>query len=161
VADVSLSVPHPYYYNRAATDSNQTKDKLQYTEGAVHLQLIVAVPSSNRRFAARLFVGPTHFQAKGDAVADLTYDQAWIGTGNAVAITGYDSKKVEKSTWGFHVGGDLSYFFNRIVGLGAMLRISRGSATIDDSGVLANEPMKVKLGGVQAGAGLRLRFGHK
>ena len=48
--------------------------------------------------------------------------------------------------------------FGRVFGLGGFVRISRGTVTVDDSGVLASEPVDVKVGGLQAGGGIRLRF---
>jgi hypothetical protein len=75
-----------------------------------------------------------------------------------VDIVSYDTKKFEGTGWGFHVGADLSGCFTRVFGLGAFVRYSRGEVEVEDTPVLVNEPWEVKVGGFQAGGGIRLRF---
>ncbi|HSK08316.1 MAG TPA: SH3 domain-containing protein [Vicinamibacterales bacterium] len=160
-ADITLTLPHPNYYNRPATDSGQTEDVLKYTEGAVHLQLMLNIPTSSNGFRARVFGGPSYFTVRGDALTEVRWNQAWFLTASEVDITGTAHKQVTAEAWGFHAGADLSYFFSRSVGIGGLVRYSGGSVEIEDDDVMADEPFDLKLGGVQAAFGLRLRFGKK
>ena len=91
-----------------------------------------------------------------DVVTAIRYDQRYqiLGLGNQVDINSVTTAEREGSGWGLHAGGDISVFFNRVVGLGGMVRVSRGSVEIDDYG--GREQRHV--GGVQIGGGLRLKF---
>ncbi len=160
-ADLAISVPHPYYYNRYASDGAATEEDLTYTEGAVHIQAMLNVPTNNDRIRMRLFGGPSYFKLTGDAVTEVRWDQVTLFTANEVSITGYSAKEVTAEAWGFHAGADLSFFFSRVFGVGAVVRYSRGSVTVEDADVMADEPLELKVGGFQAAAGLRLRFGKK
>ena len=65
---------------------------------------------------------------------------------------------MEETAWGFHAGGDVTYFFSRVFGIGGFARMSRGEVTIVDDDIPADGPVDVKLGGFQGGLGLRFRF---
>jgi hypothetical protein len=59
---VSATIPHPRFFNSAATGTGDTGE-IEKTEGAVHLQGVFVVPTSdNMRF--RLFAGPSQFRGK-------------------------------------------------------------------------------------------------
>jgi hypothetical protein len=58
--------------------------------------------------------------------------------------------------WGFHVGGDVNVFFNRVIGLGWFAKYSQGSVEVFDP--LSGEDWQLRTGGFQSGGGLRLRF---
>lgn len=152
---VSATIPHPRFFNAAATGTGETGD-VEKVEGAVHLQAVFMVPTSDRvRF--RLFGGPSYFRVKQDTIDDIRYLQTaqLFTSGNSVTITDAPFSESEGTAWGFHVGGDLSVFFSRVVGVGGFARYSRAEVEQEDLGGLT---VKNKAGGFQAGAGLRLRF---
>jgi hypothetical protein len=154
-AALAIRIPHPLAFNAHASDIDVTDGVLQRSEGSFHISAMIMAASSPR-VRLRVFGGPSFFRAEQDVVSFIGYDQVFqiFGTGNAVDITTYDTKKSDGSGWGAHGGFDVSFFFNRIVGVGGLVRISRGSVDLDDySGV-----SHVKVGGVQYGGGLRLRF---
>jgi hypothetical protein len=154
-AGLAVSVPHPLYFNASATDATVTSGTLARAEGAWHLQaMLVAVQTP--RLRVRVFGGPSYFRAQQDTITGIKYDQTYqvFGLGNTVDISSYQTQRSEGSGWGAHAGGDISVFFNRVVGLGALVRISRGSVSMDDYGGVHD----VKVGGVQFGGGLRLKF---
>jgi hypothetical protein len=157
-ADLTIRIPHPFYFNRFASDTSETDGTLQKTEGAAHFQFVLQLVDSGKA-RVRVFAGPTYFQLKSDAISDITYDQVYYLQLNEVAIKTYDTEEVEASAWGFHVGGDISVFFTRVFGLGAFARFSKWTVTVEDDRILsADGPVDVKVGGFQAGAGLRFRF---
>lgn len=157
-AQLAITVPHPTRFDASASDSKPTDSKLQRVEGGANIQLMLVSPISPRG-RVRLFLGPTYFRVQQDMVRSIAYDQTFLVLlpVNAVDITTYESvNKVEGTGWGFHVGGDVSYFFTRVVGIGGFARFSRATVTLDDP--LSGVPVDVKAGGFQTGGGLRLKF---
>ncbi|HWW86288.1 MAG TPA: SH3 domain-containing protein [Vicinamibacterales bacterium] len=122
----------------ANTFSTDTTGELSRTEGAVNIQAMV-VPLNSERLRARVFGGPSLFTYQADMVGLFRTSVPTSGTG-----------------LGFHIGGDVTYFFSRVVGIGGFARYSRATASIDEplSGVKQN----ITLGGFQTGGGLRFRF---
>jgi hypothetical protein len=159
-ADLYVNVPHPLYYNAYASDTSETEDKLERQERAFNISFMFKLPITNDKVRVRLFGGPTYYKLKGDAVTDIQYNQVFAiyTPANAVAIDAYDSKEVEASGWGYHVGGDIAFMFSKYAGVGGFARYLGGTVTVDDEEVLADEPVDVKVGGFQVGGGLRLRF---
>jgi hypothetical protein len=159
-AQLSITIPHPTRFNASASDSKETDGKLQRVEGSVNIQLMIKpkLADSNVRF--RLFGGPTYFRLQADAVSDIIYDQSYLvfGNANVVKITSYETVKTESTGWGFHVGGDFSYFFTRVFGIGGFARYSKATLTVSDPDALADGPVDVKAGGFQGGGGIRFRF---
>jgi hypothetical protein len=154
-AGLAISVPHPFFFNASATDATVTNGTLTRTEGTRHIHaMLVAVATPHLR--VRVFGGPSYFRAEQETVTGIKYDQVYqiFGRGNVVDITSYTTQKSVGTAWGFHGGGDISAFFNRVFGVGFAVRVSRGTVKLDDYG--GEEDRKV--GGVQIGGGLRLKF---
>lgn len=156
-AGLAITLPHPYFYNRSTTASGVTVDSLERTEGAVHLQAVVA-PLHTDRVMVRVFGGPSHFRVKQQLVEDINFTQSagLFSVANIVRVTGSERKESEGSGWGFHAGADVGWFFTRVVGVGAMLRFSRANVEVFDP--LSELTAELKAGGVQFGGGLRLKF---
>jgi hypothetical protein len=156
---LSAQIPHPLYFNAFANDTAPTNQQLERTEGGVNLQAM-AVVAQTERMRVRVFGGPTYFRVTQDVVDDIVYDQSFgiLTTANSVHITSYDSHQAETNGWGFHAGGDVAVFFNRIVGLGAFARFSRGTVDIENGLAGGSNTIKIKTGGLQTGGGLRLKF---
>jgi hypothetical protein len=157
-ADLFINVPHPILADAFAADERSTDSKLMRVEGGAHLQVMGVAPIGDR-MRVRLFGGPSWFRVQQDMVRTIRYDQTFVllRPVNAVDITTFDVvDKVEASGWGFHVGGDFSVFFSRVVGVGAIARYSHATVTLDDP--LSGEPLDVTAGGFQVGGGLRLKF---
>jgi hypothetical protein len=70
-------------------------------------------------------------------------------------------EEVEANGWGFHGGVDVRYFFTERLGVGGIFRFSRGEVEIPGMFGTADDPpppLDIKVGGVQFGGGLRVRF---
>ena len=156
-ADLYVDIPHPTVFNRHASDTAVTEGDLQRVEGAVHIQ-VMGVTELSRRARLRVFGGPTYFRVQQDLSSGITYLQAFNLLGaNSVDITGTDiEEKLEGTGWGFHAGADFSFFFSRVVGIGAMARYSRGTVEVIEPAF--DTPLELKAGGLQIGGGLRLKF---
>jgi hypothetical protein len=158
-ADLDIRIPHPTAFNRFATDAAPTKGDLDRVEGAAHIQLMFKAPLDDDRVRVRLFGGPSYFRVEADAISNIRYLQTFNLLGfNEVDIDSYDTEKIEETAWGFHVGGDVTWFFSRVFGIGGFARLSRGEVTVEDSDIPADGPVDVKVGGFQGGLGLRFRF---
>lgn len=158
---LSVRIPHPLRFNAFGTDSTDTNGKLQRTEGTINLQLMIKAPIQNDKVRVRFYAGPSYFRLTADAVSDIRYLQNFgvLSNLNTVDITEYDTEEVEATGWGFHAGGDVAYMFTKVFGIGGFARYSGGTVTVEDDDVLTvEEPIDVKVGGFQAGGGIRLRF---
>jgi hypothetical protein len=153
-----VQVPHPNFFNASASDTAEADRKFQRVEGSVHLQVMGATELGDN-VRLRVFGGPTYFRLQHDLVSDIRYVQTFavFSRANAVDITTYDSvDEVEGTGWGYHVGADVSFFFSRVAGLGAFARYSRG--TVDLLEPALDAEVELKVGGLQFGGGLRLKF---
>ena len=145
------TIPHPFFFNQARSISGEVND-LKREELAVHVQARGIFPVGTR-LQVMVFGGPSFFQVKQDVITDVTFDESYPydeASFRSAATTG-----ASVSTIGFNVGGDVAFFFTRQVGIGATVQFA--SATVDVPGVLGST-QAVKVGGGQAGFGLRLRF---
>ena len=100
--------------------ASDATDELMRTEGAVNIQAML-VPYDSNNLRVRVFGGPSYFQYKADMVYDFGF--------NGGFVTDYDLVKTDGQGWGAHVGGDMSYFFSRVVGIGGFARYSRAKAS--------------------------------
>jgi hypothetical protein len=160
-AGLVVRIPHPLRFNAFATDADVTQEDLERTEGSINLQLMVKAPIANDKLRVRFFGGPSYFTLKADGISNILYEQDYglFTTVNIVDITEYETTEVNNSGWGFHAGGDVAFMFTRVFGLGGFARFSRGTVDVSaNSGVLSDEDVDVKVGGFQAGGGIRLRF---
>jgi hypothetical protein len=161
-AELSARIPHPFIANAHATGVAPTDQKLMRTEGGVNIQAMF-VPLQTDRLRVRVFGGPTYFRVKQDAVHTIEYFQVWtlLPTTNTVTVTSFDGEEVEEEGWGFHAGGDVSVFFNRIIGIGGFARFSRANIDLPNSIAISSvdsDTVEIKAGGFQIGGGLRLKF---
>ena len=150
-ASISGTTPHPFFFDRLRSVSGEAVG-LTREELAVHAQVRGVFPVGTR-VQVMVFGGPSFFQVKQRVVTDFTYtdsypyDEAQFG-----AATTADASV---SKMGFNAGGDLAFFFTRQVGVGATMQFS--GTTVELPGVLGSTH-EVKVGGGQAGVGLRFRF---
>ena len=150
-ADVAGQLPHPFWFDRPRSVSG-TATGLARTETAVHVQALWVIPVG-RSFAVTVFGGPTWFNAAQDLVMDITFDQAYPF--DAATYSGANIGEGSASAIGAHAGADVAYYFSDRIGVGGMVRFSRGSVEFDsaDGGTLASN-----VGGVHTSGGLRIRF---
>ena len=152
-------VPHPVFFNAYGNDSEPSEHEVPRAEVAFNIHVMFVFMDSGKA-RVRVYGGPSYIRMRQTVVENFFYTQTTNGTANNITITSSDVVDVKGiGAWGFHVGGDYSYFFNRIFGVGGFARYIFGSATIDNP--LDNpgaSTIDLKAGGLQAGGGLRLRF---
>jgi hypothetical protein len=158
-ADFAIEVPHPRFVNAYGGDEAFTEEKLQRVEGGVNVQGMFVLPTGSD-LRVRVFGGPTYFRVRQDLIDQVNYLQnsGVFTTLNQIDITTFTANEYEATGWGFNVGGDVSYFFTRVFGVGGFGRYSRGTAALDDVDVEATGVEEFKAGGLQVGGGIRLKF---
>ena len=150
-ASVTGKIPHPLFFNQPRSVEGEAAG-LKREELAVHIQAMAIVPGGER-FSLAVFAGPSFFNVKQGIVQNLQYSQQYPY--DTATFSGVDTDTPSESTIGFNAGADVGYFFARHVGIGGVIRFSRASV---DFTSIDGETLQADAGGVQAGAGLRLRF---
>ena len=151
-ADVSATVPHPFFFNKPRTVSGtalgQRRDEL-----ATHVQLIYTLRPSPKVDVA-LAAGPSFFQVHQEVVTGITFTDTYPY--DTATLTSASSQRVSANTTGFNVGADVGWRLARHAGLGGLVRFSKATVSL----TMPNETRTVSsdAGGVQAAGGLRLYF---
>ncbi|MGE0811829.1 MAG: outer membrane beta-barrel protein [Vicinamibacterales bacterium] len=148
---VSASYPHPFFFGRMRSAEAEASG-LDRTETGVHVSLAYLVPTSGR-VRVTIFGGPSFYSVEQTVVADLAVTEAYPYDTVSVAPAG--TTDVSKSVTGAHVGADVSWYFSRRFGAGALLRYATASTQASVNG---GSDFDLKAGGVQVGLGLRFRF---
>jgi hypothetical protein len=161
-AELTANIPHPFFPGTYATDTDETERLMQRIERSLSLQA-VAVVARPGPWRVRVFGGPTFFRIEQDVVREIFYNHFYFvrQPTNGVELTGVDLTRVSGTGWGFHGGADASVFVTRFLGVGAFARVSRGTVDMENTlatGLDQRERVAVKAGGVDVGAGIRLRF---
>ena len=150
-ASISGTIPHPFFFNQARSVSGEVAD-LKREELAIHVQARGIFPVGTR-VQVMVFGGPSFFRVKQGVITDYTYNESYPYDDASFRAATTTTASVSKI--GFNAGGDLAFFFTRQVGLGATVQFA--GTTVELPGVLGSTH-EVKIGGGQAGVGLRLRF---
>jgi hypothetical protein len=151
-ANTEIVVPNPVAAGPPATARRPTERELDWGVAALNLQGMVRLTPSPSRFLVRVFAGPTYFQAEQERVSGFSFEQSF-GPQYSIEVTQNRYGTVSGTGWGIHVGGDASYFFNRHVGLGGVVRVANGKVKMADPVAESWDA-----GGFQYGVGLRLKF---
>lgn len=135
-----------------ATATATNLDEIERTDSAIDLS-VAYQPTTPDQWRIRLFAGPTLFSVTQDFVQDME-----LAPTLPLRIVSY-FKETEENQFavGFHAGADVAFFFSRHFGVGAMVRLNRGTVKIDEE-PLSEEPTELKVGSTIFAAGLRIRF---
>lgn len=145
------TVPHPFFFNRLRSVAGEVTG-LKREEMAIHAQVRGVIPVGTKLQLA-VFGGPSFFQVKQGVVNDFTYADSYpydSATFRAATTTNASASKI-----GFNVGGDIAFFFARHVGVGATAQFAGTTVALPAAGGTSRD---VKVGGMKAGGGLRVRF---
>jgi hypothetical protein len=150
-ATLSGSVPHPLYFSRPRSLAGRVGE-LDREELGLHMQAR-GVVSSGRRLEISVFGGPSLFRISQAMVSDFDYGDEYPY--DEVTFRAAETVRAEAVRLGFNVGTDATLFLTRQLGVGAGVQFSRGSVTLPTPG---GDEQPVTVGGVRAGAGIRVRF---
>ena len=101
-----------------------------------------------------VFGGPSYFSLTQGLVADIGLVEATGPPFSEVSVAPVSIGEYSKSGWGGHVGADFTYMFTSTIGVGAVLRFSKGTVDIPSSDGIVS----ISVGGFQSGAGIGLIF---
>ena len=156
-SEIVVVASDPVFLFGTASDSDVTGDDLERRERTIDFSVQWTAPV-NQRITIRMFAGPTLHYVDQDMVSNVAFAPTFDPAGqiNGVAITGHEQRRVEASTVGFHVGGDVSVFFSRHIGVGVGVRSNHADVDVTDP--LSNEPATLSLTRFTLSTGLRVRF---
>ena len=155
IATVTGELPHPFFFNRLRQVSGES-ERLNHTEQGVHLSAIWLLPAT-RRVQAAVFAGPTFFSVNRGLVERFNYTESYPY--DEATFQGVVIDRISSNHTGFHAGADVSWFFTDAVGVGGIVRFARGTGRLDSPA--SDATLSIDLGGLQAGAGVRMRFGPR
>lgn len=139
---VVVTVPHPLLFNASRTVNTSVAD-LSHSERGIHLSAVWFYPITNQIDLA-LSAGPSFILVKQELVSSVTIP---AGTQDANLVVDSESK----TAFGVNVGVDGSYLITRNFGAGVFLRYAGAKVDLPSA-------QDMRVGGVQAGVGARLRF---
>jgi hypothetical protein len=145
-AAATVSIPDPLFFGRfktVALDSSQAPRPLKQTSAGVNIQFMWAL-AVGARTDLSLFVGPSVVRVRQD-VATVA-----VTPNSQTATMSIDTQSASTSRAG-NAGIDLTYRFAPHYGVGMFVRYAGGEVNLP-------AVPKLKVGGVQVGAGLRMRF---
>lgn len=143
--------PHPFFFNMDRTGTSSA-DSLDRTETGVHVSAGWQVVDASR-LSVNVFGGPSFFTFKQAVIDDVVVNQSYpYDTIDMSLVQG----TIDDSTPGFHAGADVGWFFTKNFGIGGLLRFTGG--TKKNVRIGEGEPFDLKVGGLQSGGGIRLRF---
>lgn len=150
-ASTTSSLPHPLLLRRNRTLAGDATG-ISREETAVHALVQYALRLTPR-LQLTLMGGPSRIGVTQALVREVNYAEAYPY--DDVQFTGVDAESADGSAVGFNAGVDVSWMLTPAVGIGGLLRLSGATIDLDVPGRRA---LPVDGGGVQAGAGVRLRF---
>jgi hypothetical protein len=153
---VSISVPSPFFPQTPGGDFKHGPT-IERRDRSIDLSVVYSVPSPDA-VRVRFLGGPTYFLVTDHLIESVVYAQEASASvrANHVTMTSFVTPTASASTWGYHVGLDVSIFFQKHVGLGGSMRFSRGTAAMRDP--LGDQTLEVEAGHPQLSGGVRIKF---
>jgi hypothetical protein len=149
-ASITAVVPHPLLFNAARTVQGTTSD-VAHNERNVHVDVMYALPIHT--LDVKVMAGPTYFNLKQDFVTQVAVIETYPF--DTATFARASTTRLSKSVVGYNAGVDVSRLLSRQVGVGGLIRYSRGRARFANANV---NRVTVQAGGLEAGAGIRIRF---
>lgn len=147
--EVTARIPHPLHFKQHREVTGDAG--LRRKETAIHADLLYFMPVGET-IQAILAAGPTFFQAEQSFVNDVLYDQAYPF--DEATFRGVDRDNESASGVGFNASLDVSWRFSRSFGAGGIVRYTHAQLPFTPG----DRTVKIDVGGVQAGLGVRIMF---
>lgn len=153
-ASITGSVPNPFFFNKTR-DFSGTSDALTHQEQTVHVSALWRARVSPK-IEVGVGGGPSFISLHQDFVKDVEFTEQYPY--DTATFSRAVTESVKKSYVGFHVGGDLAWYFTRNIGVSGTVRYSHANADITTP---ADNAISMKLGGVETTVGVRLSLGGR
>jgi hypothetical protein len=138
---IDASIPDARIFDQFRAVSLTAGDA-KLNEGALDISGTWMIPVTDK-IDVGLIAGPTVFFVKKDVVSSLTVTEP------GPSVAGNVTRESETGV-GFHLGVDVQYMLNKRYGIGGLARYSFGKVDVSTG--------EQKVGGLQIGAGGRVRF---
>jgi len=149
-ASVTAVIPHPILFDASRTVEGAVND-VAHNEQDVHVALMYALPVQT--VDVKVMGGPTFFSVEQSFVSAVAIDETYPF--DTATFANATTKRLSKRAVGWNAGVDISRLLSSKVGVGALIRYSRGDVKFDDPDI---GQQTVKAGGFEVAGGLRLRF---
>lgn len=149
-ADVRAQIPHPFYFGQPREIAG-TASRMKHNEAAAHTNLVYVIASP--RIDLMLFGGASFFRVEQSFVSDVIFSEEYpydTATFMSATVT-----KTRASKAGYNAGADVTWKLSPRWGVGGLIRFARARVPF---GVDDHDFGRVDVGGLQAGAGVRLLF---
>jgi hypothetical protein len=148
-AAMTAAVPHPLLFGNPRQASGSAGYKLKETDLYLNLMYTLDMKS----LAIDLFAGPCYVMSEATVVTGYTLTDVYPYTQVSVA---FDSQAMKKNVIGFDAGIAAGYYFGDTVGLVVSGRFVSAKAKFETATDVPG--VEYKLGGFQAGVGLKVKF---
>ena len=74
---------------------------------------------------------------------------------DTLAFPSVSTETIKDKVSGYNAGVDMAWMFSKHIGLGALIRYTHGTKDFTPTG---GQPVKIEVGGLNAGGGLRVVF---
>jgi len=153
-ATVSGQAPHPIFFNRPRSFS-VTVAETKRIEQALHFSAGVLIPLGEK-LDVHIYGGPSQFRFSQQVVGEVVIQEA-NAAATAVNVTPTIVAR-KKNVWGGHIAADFSYplfqIGNGSFRLGAFVRYAQASSEFQ----VVSNTVSTKVGAIQYGGGIRVRF---
>jgi hypothetical protein len=149
--NVTANLSHPFYLDRHR-QINGSDCCLMHREIGIHIQPTWVVPISDWLHLS-IFGGPTFFKLDQDLIKSVKFNHSYPF--DTASFNGTTTETKSGSAIGFNAGIDVNLYFSRVFGIGWMARISHATVKLTS---VNGDTISADAGGLQVGAGLRLRF---
>lgn len=153
-ATVTGQAPHPIFFNRPRSFS-VTVPETKRIEQALHFSAGVLVPLGEK-LDVHIYGGPSQFRFSQQVVGDVVISEASSAFTSVNVTPTIVARK--KNVWGGHIAADFSYplfqIGNGSFRLGAFVRYAQASSEFQ----VVSNAVSTKVGAIQYGGGVRVRF---
>jgi hypothetical protein len=151
---VTAHVPHPLYFGSPRTTTGDVTG-IDRKETATHVEFGWTIRAAGG-LEFTPFAGPSLFQAEQVFVTKLNLTLAnEVYPYDTLAFPGATTETIKDKMNGYNAGVDMTWRFSKVVGVGALIRYTHGMKNFTPTG---GQATKVEVGGLHAGAGLRVIF---
>jgi hypothetical protein len=147
---VEASIAHPFFFDRPREVSGEADD-ISRSETGIHGQLTYTVQTRNR-LRVMLGGGVSVFNVEQELVTAVRYTESFPF--DEAEFAGVDTDRSSGTAIGFNAGVDIRWLLSRTLGVGGLIRYSRGTVDLD----VQERTVGVEAGGLQALGGIRVFF---
>jgi hypothetical protein len=148
-AAIEAAVPHPFFDNQFRTVEGTASTRRD--EVATHVAAGWLLPLA-RRGELEVSAGPVFVHAHQTFVTGITVDESYPY--DTAAFRRADVADASQTSPGIYAGADVRWMFSPHVGAGGLIQFTHARVQAH----VADRAVGVDAGGLQGGAGLRLKF---